>query len=352
MKLKLFLTFDHELPLGGVRSNWNDALFEPTNTLLDVAEKLGVPVVFFTDVLCAMRFQEWDNEGYFKPYISQLRNAVSRNHDVQLHLHPHWLTSGYKENRFIPSNDFSLSDFAGNTSGNTIEGIIKSGVDFLKDVMKPVADNYRCIAFRAGGYNLGINEDRGRILTVLYENGIRYDTSIIKGFYFKSAISEVDFRKMPDPPNWYIDLSGKLSEVSESGIFEIPIASIPKTPFEVPTMFKMKKYAHRAPANRGYQIHEGKPGGYSHKIKQLFSSRMLSFDNYTLSHDYLMKILNYNVNKYRKYDEVLLSISGHPKSMGSYSFELMQRFVENVRRKYPDTEFMTFSDMSYINDGK
>jgi hypothetical protein len=346
MKLKLFLTFDHELPLGGVKSDWNDALFEPTEKLFKLAEKLDVPVVLFTDVLCAVRFQEWDYEGFYLPYIDQIRKAVGGNHDVQLHLHPHWLTSDYENKCFLPSNDFSLSDFSGNEKDHNIESIVKSGIDFLTDNIKSVYTDYNCLAFRAGGYNLGLKSDTGRILTALNKNGILYDSSISKGYYFKSGISEVDFSGMPEQPNWYMDLSGDLSRVIEKGILEIPIASIPKSPFEVPTMFKMKKYAHRAPQNRGYQIHEGKPAGYAHKFKQLFSTRMLGFDNYTLSHEYLMKILDFNVRKYKKYDEVLLSVSGHPKSMGPYSFELMQRFVENVRKKYPDTEFLTFSDLA------
>jgi hypothetical protein len=347
MKLKLFLTFDHELPLGGVKSNWNDALFEPTKKLFDISKRLGVPIILFTDVLCALRFKQWDNNGFYKPYIAQLKDAVKRKHDVQLHLHPHWLTSGYDNLKFLPSNDFSLSDFSNKESEYTIESIVKDGITFLDENLKPEFSEYKCLAFRAGGYNLGIPSDTGRIIRSLHNHGIIYDSSISKGYYFKSGISKVDFRGMPREPNWYLDLNGNLSVAKDAGILEIPIASIPKSPFELPTMFKLKKYAYRAPQNRGYQIHEGKPAGYAHKFRQLFSSRMLGFDNYTYSHEYMMRILDYNVQKYRKYDEVLLSVSGHPKSMGEYSFELMQRFVENVRRKYPEAEFLTFTELAH-----
>lgn len=346
MKLKLFLTFDHELPLGGVKSSWNDALFEPTKKLMEFAAELQVPVVLFTDVLCGTRFEQWDKAGFFEPYIAQLKKAVANRHDVQLHLHPHWLTSGFENGKFIPSNDFSLSDFADKSAGYSIEEIVSLGVDFLNNHLKPSFPEYQCLAFRAGGYNLGIRRDTGRILTALFGKGIAYDSSVCKGYYFKSAISEIDYRNMPSPPNWYIGLTGDLTKPAENGIYEIPIASIPKSPFEMPTMLKIRKYAFRAPQNGGYQIHEGKPAGYGYKLKQLFSSRMLGFDNYTYSHEYLMKILDYNVRKYRAYDEVLLSVSGHPKSMGPYAFELMKRFVDNVRKKYPEAEFTTFSGLT------
>jgi hypothetical protein len=345
MKLKLFLTFDHELPLGGVRTSWNDALFEPTNKLYQLANELDVPVVLFTDVLCGLRFKEWDLNNFYLPYIAQLHNALKLGNDVQLHLHPHWLTSRFEENRFFPSGDFSLSNFADGNRNHSIGDIVKMGVDFLQDNLKPSYPDYKCIAFRAGGYNLGEGVSSGLIIEALRKNGIKFDSSISKGYYFKSAISEVNFSNMPEIPNWYLNEEGILGKPESNGILEIPIASIPKSPFEVPTMFKMKKMANRAPANNGFQIHEGKPAGYAHKFRQLFSSRMLGFDNYTLSHEYLMKILDYNVRKYRNYDEVLLSVSGHPKSMGAYSFEMMKVFVNSVREKYPDTEFLKFSDL-------
>ena len=78
----------------------------------------------------------------------------------------------------------------------------------------------------------------------------------------------------------------------------------------------------------------------------MFSARMLSFDNYTLSIDYLMKILEYNVRKYRENDSVILSVVGHPKSMGDYSFFLMESFVKKVRQKYPAVEFTTFRKLA------
>lgn len=345
MKLKLFLTFDHELPLGGIKTNYQDALFEPTNQLFQLAENLNVPVVLFSDVLCGVKFKEWDYNGFFLPYIDQLKTAVRKGHDVQLHLHPHWFTSKFENNRFYPSGDFSLSDFADGKREQNIDNIVYTGIEFLNSHLKPEFPDYSCVAFRAGGYNLGQGRSTGAIITALAKQGIKFDSSISKGYYFKSAISEVNFSNMPAMPNWHLSEDGNLNKPAAGGILEIPIASIPKSPFEMPTMFKMKKYANRAPQNRGFQIHEGKPAGYSHKFRQLFSSRMLGFDNYTLSHDYLMKILDYNIKKYNKYDEVLLSVSGHPKSMGPYAFEMMRIFVERTRQKYPFVEFAKFTDL-------
>ena len=343
MKLKILLTFDHELPLGGVRSSYKEALFDSTDRLFGLAGKLGIPLVLFTDVLCGIRYREWDENLFYKPYVKQLQEAVGIRHDVQLHLHPHWLTSTYGNNMFIPSNDYRLADFL-TGKAYSIDDLVKTGVNFLKDVCTKADPDYRCIAFRAGGYNL--ERATREILSSLYKYGIRFDSSITKGYYFRSGLSEVDCRYMPSVPNWFIGLDGNTRKEAVSGIFEVPIASIPKTLFEIPTRFKIKTLAGQAPKDHGFQIHEGNPADLKSKIRMMFSARMLSFDNYTLSIDYLMKNLDYNVKKYRNYDSAILSVSGHPKSMGDYSFQLMESFVQRVREKYPEAEFTTFSRLA------
>jgi hypothetical protein len=343
MELKLLLTFDHELPLGGVRTSYKEALFDPTYRLFELADTLKVPVVLFTDVLCGIRYKEWDNNSFYKPYVQQLQNAILKHNDVQLHLHPHWLTTSFENNSFLPSADFKLADFQANKT-YSIDNIIKRGVDFLKEVCVKANQDYKCTAFRAGGFN--IEKVTQEIINSLYKNGIRFDSSIAKGYYFRSGLSEVNCLNMPSVPNWFIGVDGNVRKEANKGIFEIPVASISKTPFEMPTRFKLKKLSSRAPRDHGFQIHEGNPTDLKSKIKMMFSSRMLSFDNYTFSVDYLMKILENNVRKYQKNDTTILSVIGHPKSMGDYSFFLMESFVQKVRQKYPGVEFTTFSKLA------
>ena len=343
MKIKLLLTFDHELPLGGLNTSYENALFGPTQKVIDLAEKHDVKVTLFSDILCAHMFEEWDRENFYDPYKNQLHNALRNGHDVQLHIHPHWLTTTYDGTNFIPSDDFALSDFKEKFGG--IPGIISLSANKLREICLQADTDYKCIAFRAGGYN--ISPDTDLIFNSLYDNGIRYDSSMAKGYYFKSGISEVDFRKLPDLPNWTITPENYRSALSgKDGIMEIPIATIPKTPFEVPTRFKQKKYAFRAVENRGKMIHSDEKIDLSSKIKMLFAARMLSFDNHTLSSDYLMRILKYNINRYERHnEEIMLSIISHPKSMGDYSFELMDSFISSVKKTYPEAEFTTFSSI-------
>ncbi|NOX86758.1 MAG: hypothetical protein GXO86_12480 [Chlorobi bacterium] len=293
-----------------------------------------------------IKFKEWGIKSYSEPFEKQLKQILKAGHDVQLHLHPHWLGSSFKNGRFNPSGKYTLASFAKDPYPLNIEGIIETGTTGLNKIGKAVFREYKCIAFRAGGYALA--PETSRILHALYKNGIRFDSSICRGYYYVSDNSLVDYRRVPGLPNWYLPFNGDLSQPGndKEGIFEIPIAGKPKGLFEMPTSFKLRKYQSRAVENRGKIIHTTSGVSKKEKIKQLLSSRMLTVDNHTYSPEYMMKILDYNVKKYIKHDEMMLSLIGHPKSMDSYHYHLLSSFVKKAREKYGNMlSFVTFKDV-------
>ena len=281
-----------------------------------------------------IKFKEQGYSEYCVPFEKQLIKSIQKGHDVQLHIHPHWLETELNASEFIPSNKFRLSDFAnGNYPGN-IHGIIETGIKSLSEICRNGYKDYKCIAYRAGGYNL--YPKTSEILKALYKNGIRIDSSISRGYYFKSDTSCVNYTNVPRLPNWYLPLNGNLKEAdnNENGLFEIPIASKPKGIFEMPTKFKLKKYEDRAVENRGSMVHTNENIGIHDKLKQLLSSRMLTVDNHTYDIDYLIKILDYNVQRFIRFDKLIFSLIGHPKSMGAYHLYLLTEFVKAAKKKY------------------
>ena len=340
-KTNIYLTFDYELPLGGIKKSYKHSLFEPTRRLFEFAKKVEVPITLFVDILSYVKFKEHGISEYYKEFENQIHFALTNQHDVQLHIHPHWLETKIENNYFIPNTKFALSDFANNKYPNNIEGLIETSYNTLNTLCAKTNTNHKIIAYRAGGYNLSPNTHR--ILNALYKNGIRVDSSISRGYYFNSDFSLVDYRKAPNKPNWFLDNNGDFSKDAQQGIYEIPIASKPKSVFEIPTKFKLKKLQYRAVENRGQMIHLNRNINFINKVKQALSSRMLTIDNHTYSHKYLMSILNYNIDKYKNYNTIDLSLIGHPKSLGDYSFELLEEFIINARKRYKNRiEFTTF----------
>ncbi len=347
-ELDIILTFDYELPLGGIKKSYEHSLFSPSQKLINKANKLNVPLVFFADILSYDRFNELGIKEYTRRFKQQLQDAVLDGHDVQLHLHPHWLETQIKEKQFISSRKFSLSDFA-NDKNNNINDIIKQGIKSLNKICKEVDPNYKCNAFRAGGYSILKNSNE--IFESLYNNGIRIDSSIAKGYKYYSDISQIDFSFKQKAPHWIIPLNGDLynTDGSKKGILEVPISTKPKTLFEVPTFLKLKKYKYRQVENRGSIIHNEQKTKLINKIKNLATSRMLILDNHTYNTQQLMEIVDYNIKYYSKYDRLTLCLIGHPKSMGEYHLQMFEDFIIEMRRKFKDNiKFKKISDLKHI----
>ena len=343
--LRILLSFDHELSLGGSPSYARD-LFEPTREILKLASDLEVPITLFTDVCCALRFREWDKRHFFEPFVDQVQRTIREGHDVQLHLHPHWIDTEYRGGRFRPSSHYSLGCFERRTWPNDIHGIVERGVSFLQDLCLPVDSRYCCIAFRAGGFCLA--PATGRILSALYESGIRIDSSIAKGNTFSSQLWSVDHRCMPDQANWYISPDGPIDQSAGYGLYEIPIASRPRTPTNnLPFLVKRVMHRRRRYLSGGWPIDAGNVT-WQEKLKRLMpnSAWMLGFDNHADDVDSLMRILQWHVEQHWEDGDIVCSAISHPKFMGKHALSLMDGFVRRVRSKYGGlVRFCTYRDV-------
>jgi len=349
---QILLTFDHELHLGGVRS-YRQNLFDPTDHLLDLAREIDAPLNLFTDVLCGIRYRDWDRRGFYEPYRAQLARALTEGHDIQLHLHPHWLDTGFRDGRFVPSPRFALSDFVNEPPPHDIDGIVRMGRDFLLELGRSVDPAYECVAYRAGGYNL--MPATREILTALHANGIRIDSTIAKGYRFRSELSDLDYRRMPPDANWWIDPEGPLDRPARDGIFEVPIAARPLTPasnvpYRIRQAVNLRTIKRRRYDSGGYMIHAGKNTSRLDKLRELaFPTTviMLGFDSATFGVSDMMGILEHHLRTHRHAEEIVVSAISHPKVMGAYHRDVMAGFVRSVRERYGDDAcFITFAELA------
>ncbi|MEK6780489.1 MAG: hypothetical protein AABY93_02210 [Bacteroidota bacterium] len=348
-RIKILLTFDYELPLGYC-TDYQNALFEPAANLINCANSLKVPIVFFADVCSAIRFKEWDYENYYIPFVDQLKQSLLAYHDVQLHIHPHWMNSTYSGGKFIPSHNFSLSSFKESSSGYTIEKIIDETFKELNEIGKLGRADYNCVAFRAGGYD--VEPESKRILNKLYESGIRIESSVIKNFYLDYSFSHIDYSNSPKPSKWLISKNGPLTKEGKD-LLELPISSMPVTLTDI-VRRRVKKtlnnrvYKQRVFANsgKGFLAISGNQTLTS-KFRKITNPQVLSFDKEHFEYEDLAAIVSHNVKKYQQEPgDLILTAIGHPKSMGAYHLNLMREFVEKSRQRYKDQlEFVTYPNV-------
>ena len=187
----IIITIDYETwqPVPeGERINWEEDLLVNTEYLMETCERVGAKLTLMVEV-CEYFWLLEKDEDFAQKVEKQLRVAVARGHDVQLHIHPNWLPqlgAEYKEGMWYWNWQYgSCNDYP----YNLIE-LIGKCKERLEFIICEVKKDYRVLAFRAGAYRV---QPFARISDALVKNGIIFDCSVYKGG--KSIDRGYDFSK-------------------------------------------------------------------------------------------------------------------------------------------------------------
>ena len=222
--LKVTLTFDYELFFGENFGGADEILFGPTEKLLNILDYYNVKATFFADVLSVYMHERYGLTDYCEKFSLQIKDMISRGHDVQLHIHSNWLKSTYKNETWkfdIESYRIHTFGFDENES-MSVPNIIKWGKDYLEKTLREIDVNYRCVAYRAGGYSI---QPHSKLFRCLLSNDIFIDSSVAIG-QKASGVNEYDFSKISKNNSWWVDINEELGmkgSPTSSAIYEIPI---------------------------------------------------------------------------------------------------------------------------------
>ena len=106
--LHLLYSGDYELFLGANHRPEEEVLLEPAEALLRTCEEAGIHMTLFCDTACLWRYREWRKNAFPDAVEHQLADAVNRGHDVQAHLHPHWLKAEVEDGTYRFDPEFYL----------------------------------------------------------------------------------------------------------------------------------------------------------------------------------------------------------------------------------------------------
>jgi hypothetical protein len=204
-----------------------ETLVKPTEALLRVADELGTPFTIFVDLISVWRYAQLGRNDFVAAVNAQLLDAVQRGHDVQTHIHPHWLHATPDDARWrFDSKYFLLGNFGDEDEVHRLtRDLLVRAKEYLEGLLRPVAPAYRTVAYRAGGY--GIQPGERAILRALVDAGYRIDSSIVPGMRMVTARNRIDFRSVPSQSNYYLAPDGGLERVAAAGILEVPILAGP-----------------------------------------------------------------------------------------------------------------------------
>lgn len=199
--MKTVLTIDYEL-FGSGRGDIQKHLVGPTNRMLSVMDRHGVKATFFVEQLevksiidrgehAPTHSREYKDAELLRNQIIQL---VKEGHDIQLHLHPQWYGASFESAEWkLNFNWWRFSALPYRHQADGTPGrydLLVEGKKYLEDLIRPTKPDYECIAFRAGGYNIGVDDVSGK---ALLESGFKIESSICPGFYSNSKLSKYDY---------------------------------------------------------------------------------------------------------------------------------------------------------------
>ncbi len=332
MKQMLF-TLDYEL-YGDGSGDVFKHIIDPTYALLNVADRYNLKFTFFFEVIEYWRLkEEWNNGnkmGYTQNPIEaiekQIQDLYRQGHDVQLHLHPQWVNAKYQEGRWnVDLADWKLGGYLHEGEYSLVNLLIK-GKQSIEELIKPINPKYRCIALRAGGYNVQPSKE---IVKAMLHSGIYVDSSIYPGGKEQGTLSNYDYTNIPiDIDYWYV--GEELEMQGDLGLIELPIVAFPITRWtkyvsreRIKSLLRNKESARNT---FDAKICDRTKGKFS-KIKFFFEKECQTWDFCLLTPSMHKKFLS----MIKSQDRNLFVLVGHPKSyVGERGLKYLLKRTNNV----------------------
>lgn len=206
----------------GLKIDWEKNIIVPTYKLLEIAEKVGAKLTIMAEM--GEYFWLKDNKPEIAEKIAkQLQETIARGHDVQLHLHPHWMPeTGVRYDEKDDIWYWNIAYASAEEYPFELKELIKRCKNELEKIISPIKPEYTVKCFRAGGYRVQPFE---RLHDALIENKIYADTSVYA--YGKDKERGIDFRRCEDGIHPYYAMRSNPAICDEKNklCLEIPIYS-------------------------------------------------------------------------------------------------------------------------------
>jgi hypothetical protein len=333
--MNIYITLDYELFLGTNSGTIDNCLIRPMDAFLSILDKYQIKCTIFVDAAFLLRLKELSDSDILKEEYDKIVNHIlllhTEGHDIQLHFHPQWLYSSWKDGQWLMDRDhFKLSDMDEIFAFESFQ----KGCLFLESILKK-----KIIAFRAGGFSLATFN---RYIELLENNGIKIDSSVCKGAYFKSKYQSYDYRNMPSK-SIYRFSNSLISEDVYGQFIEAPVTTIRYN--GLLAALRRKIYREKRQISQygdGIVTNNSKSGSYS-VIKKIISNLISQRHLITASIDGINSIflpMIYSNLKNKGCEHMI--ILGHPKLFSNVTLQNTEEFIKKNISK------MSFSTIDHL----
>lgn len=338
-KYKLYFTLDYEIH-GNGDGNPMELMVEPTYRLMTLLEKYNQRVTIMADVaeiLCFKRYlEETGRDDYHVAEIEeQLRDAIGRGHDVQLHVHSSYFKAQYKNGAF----DQCIEEY--NMAALPIERIdemVTECVTYLEDLLRPIKEDYKVWLFRAANWSMMPTENLYRVLV---KHGITHDTSVYKGGCQGGNVC-YDYRAAYDNLFEYHASMLNINERDDNGqLIELPIYTEMRpfwdfiTPMRMFRMIRAKFHRHKKNGATTTVAQELKTNADKNDrskltLKSFIRLSPLKMDFNQVNARGLKRMMKNVMRRSSEKDHVDVILIGHSKTFVPYNEKTLEPFLKWV----------------------
>jgi peptidoglycan/xylan/chitin deacetylase (PgdA/CDA1 family) len=316
--MQIHLSFDYELFFGEASGSAQKCLLEPTQRLMEIAQKHQIPLVFFVDAGYLVQLKKHSHisscQRTYNQVSEQLQKMVELGHEIGLHVHPHWEDSVMKDERWvIDTTRYKLADF----SETDIEQIVSKYHQAIFDITgKP------CMSYRAGGWCI---QPFDAIKKALLKNSITIDSSIYPHGFHLSPAHAYDFRTAPNKDVWHFEDNPCIEK--QDGVFK----ELAISPDLIPPLFYWNLYLKMRQNPTTY-----KPigdGSWLVDRKRIYKHFYTSTHHFACADGFFASRLIPILKRLEQSNKTQMMVLSHPKSLASYSFQALDNFISHAKQK-------------------
>ncbi len=325
--MKLLLSLDYELFFGSRIGSVRNCLIDPITFLLKETAGTGLRLSLFVDAAFLVRLRQ---ESAKHPSLQAEYDLIRRHleqlsrsgHDIQLHIHPHWIDSYFDGSGWkIDTARYTLHDFSSTEQRDIVHSCKKELVDIVGDAV---------FAFRGGGWCI---QPFAQIADALRAENIWLESTVFfqgtsedsqRGYDFSRA-PDLDYYRFGNDPV-FVDNKGDFVEV-QIGSFRVH-----------PAFFWRLAWAKKMGGSKHQSYGDGcamiADKGYYIRRLTRSSNSVISIDGLKaglLAQAYKQTRENTKRN--------LLHVMGHPKAIAPYSIDKLSEFL-----KLHSFNFITYQD--------
>ncbi len=352
MKKKFLVLIEDDFEImGNGLGNVADLQYLPSLALMNIAEKFGVKLTFMVDVAHQLTLKKYckhpEVKIQSKLWDETVLLMIERGFDVQLHLHPQWVNSVYKDGYFHLTDVWNI----GRLLPEEQTALITDSVVYLESLLRPVRPEYDVCAFKGGAWGL---QPSTHLMSELGKAGIHIIMGPRDGMLVKQQ--GLDYTGMEEKVLPYYPNHDDLTKIADAGgkSVVIPLQSY------YPDLLTFSKYVFnhifsKLSSNKTLEYyHSGSIPADVRGLKPLKGKKdfTLSLHPYRTHlkmgnqpFSYLKKSFATVIGKLREYDmeRIPILIESHTKQY-AHNYRDIERFIAHIAENYESE--VEFGDLS------